>query len=74
MDFSEVLLKVIGNLVVLVLVVRLFFAWLRRGYAEMISEIVAAIVIFGFINFPDQTVTIFTWVWQHTIVEWFSGK
>lgn len=74
MDFSEVVFKTIGNLVLLVLVVRLFFAWLRKGYAEMISEIIAAIVIFGFIWFPDQTVEIFKWIWLHTLGVWFSGK
>jgi hypothetical protein len=74
MEFSDVVLKVIGNLVVLVLAIRLFLAWLRKGYAEMVTEILAAVVIFGFINFPDQAVAIFTWVWNHTMVPWFSGK
>jgi hypothetical protein len=74
MDFSEVIFKILGNLLVLVLGVRLFMAWLRRGYSEMVTEIVAAVVIFGFINFPDQTTAIFTWVWNHTVVPWFSGK
>lgn len=74
MEFSDLILKIIGNLFVVILVVRLVFAWLKRAYGEMISEIVVAIVIFGFVNFPDQSVQMLGWIWQHTIASWFSGK
>lgn len=74
MEFSDLILKILGNLVVLILVIRLFFAWLRRGYGELITEIIVAVIIFGFVNFPDTAVSILGWIWQHTIAEWFSGK
>ncbi|MCE0459520.1 hypothetical protein [Curtobacterium flaccumfaciens] len=74
MEFSDLILKILGNLVVLILVIRLVFAWLRRGYGEFVSEILVAVVIFGFVNFPDTAVSILSWIWQHTIASWFSGE
>jgi hypothetical protein len=72
--FQQLILSIIGNLVVLALVVRLFMAWMRKGYGEMISEIIAAVILFGFINFPDQSTQILGWLWKHTIAEWFADK
>jgi len=72
--FQQLILSIIGNLVVLALVVRLFMAWMRKGYGEMISEIIAAVILFGFINFPDQSVAILGWLWKHSIAEWFADK
>ncbi len=72
--FQQLILSIIGNLFVLILVIRLVTCWLRKGYGEMITEIVVAVVLFGFVNFPDQSVQILGWIWKHTIAEWFAEK
>ncbi|MBE3077397.1 TcpD family membrane protein [Clavibacter michiganensis] len=74
MTFQQLILSIIGNLFVLILVIRLVTCWLRKGYGEMITEIVVAVVLFGFVNFPDQSVQILGWIWKHTIAEWFAEK
>jgi len=73
-SFQQLVLTIVGNVFVAALVIRLFMAWMRKGYGEMITEIVVAVVLFGFINFPDQSVAILGWLWKHTIAEWFADK
>ncbi|PPF85241.1 hypothetical protein C5C03_15065 [Clavibacter michiganensis] len=74
MTFQQLFLQIVGNIFVLIIVARLITCWLRKAYGEMITEIIVAVILFGFINFPDQSVQILGWIWKHTIAEWFADK
>jgi len=72
MSFEELILKILGNIFLLVLAIRMFVAYLRKDFGEMVGEIVVAVVIVGFIYFTDQTVGILKGIWNATIGNWFG--
>ncbi|WIE70346.1 hypothetical protein [Curtobacterium sp. MCLR17_054] len=72
MSFEELILKILGNIFLLVLAIRMFVAYLRKDFGEMVGELVVAVVIVGFIYFTDQTVGILKGIWNATIGNWFG--
>jgi TctA family transporter len=72
MGFEELILKILGNLFLLILAIRMVVAYLKKDYGEMIAEICVAVVIVGFVYFTDQTVGILKGIWNATIGNWFG--
>lgn len=59
-DFSGIqstVIAVVGSLIIIVLVVRVAMAWMRRSWGEIVAEIAMVLVIGWFCWFPTSAVT-----------------
>lgn len=56
-DFSglqNTVVQVVASVIIIVLVVRLVGAYIRRGWGEMVAEVAFVLVIGWFVWFPDS--------------------
>lgn len=72
MSFEEMALKVIGNIFLVVFVVRGFGAYLKKEWGDLAAEIVFAIILVGLIYFTDGSIAILKWLWNATLGTWFG--
>lgn len=72
MSFEEMALKIIGNIFLVVLVVRAFGAYFKKEWGDLATEVVFAVVLVGFIYFTDQSLGILKWLWNATLGAWFN--
>lgn len=63
-DLKTWILVVLGNVFIAIAAVRFFGCWVKKDYGEMITMAVAAVLLVGFIWFPDPTITIFKGIWN----------
>lgn len=71
MDIGQLVIKIVGNLFIIVLVVRAFSAYAKKAWGELITEIVVAIVLICFIYLTDQTIAILKWI-AGGVIGWFN--
>jgi hypothetical protein len=70
-DLSGLILKIVGNLFLIVLVIRAFQHYLKKEWGELWGHIAVSVILIGFIYFTDQVMTILKSIW--TMVEgWFA--
>jgi hypothetical protein len=63
-DLKIWILVVLGNLFIAVAAIRFFGCWVKKDYGEMITLFVAAVLLVGFIWFPDSTIGVFKGIWS----------
>lgn len=74
MTFEELALKIIGNIFLVVLVVRAFGAYLKKEWGDLITELIFAVILAGFIYFTDQMINVLKFLWNLTIGAWFGAQ
>jgi len=52
------ILLILGNVFIVLLAVRAVGAWARKEWGELVALVVGAVVVAGFIYFPDQIVNL----------------
>jgi len=72
MEFQELALKVVGNVFTVVFIVRALGAYIKKDWGDMISQIVFAMVLVGFIYFTDQSIGILKFLWNITLGSWLK--
>ncbi|MBF6050153.1 hypothetical protein GO001_34125 [Streptomyces sp. NRRL B-1677] len=60
-------LVVAGNLFIAVLAARLVGCFMKKDWGEMITMFAAAVLVVGFVYFPDQTVELLKTIWQTVV-------
>lgn len=63
-DFKAMALIVIGNVFIVVLAVRAFGSWMKQQWGELIATVVGAILVAGFVYFPDQAIGLLQNLWK----------
>lgn len=68
MDFTgsgikEWVLAIVGNLFIVVLVVRMVSHYAKAEWGALMTSLAAAIVLVGFIYFPDDVISILKTAW-----------
>lgn len=74
MSFEQLALSVVGNIFLVVLVVRAFGAYLKKEWGDLITELVFAVVLAGFIYFTDSMLAVLKLLWNLTIGAWFGAQ
>ena len=74
MSFDELALKIVGNIFIVVLVVRAFGAYLKKEWGDLVTELVFAVILAGFIYFTDQSIGILKLLWNATLGAWFNAQ
>ena len=72
MDFKTLVLTIVGNIFIVVFVIRAFGAYMQKERGEMIQEVIYATVFVGFIYFTDQVIGILKVLWNLTFGTWFG--
>ncbi|GAB3611552.1 hypothetical protein GCM10027414_36780 [Humibacter ginsengiterrae] len=72
MSFEQLALSIIGNIFLVVLVIRAFGAYLKKEWGDLITELVFAVILAGFIYFTDQMLAVLKFLWNITIGAWFG--
>lgn len=57
-------LAIIGNLFIVILVVRAVSHYAKAEWGALMTSVAAAIVLVGFIYFPDQVISILKTAWD----------
>ena len=57
-DFKTWVLLVVGNILIVLIVVRLAGAFARKEWGEMIALLIASVVVGAFVWFPDGTIAV----------------
>lgn len=63
-DLRDWILLVAGNIFIIVLAARSVGHFAKREFGEMIGMCVAAVVVAGFVYFPDESIDFLTDIWQ----------
>lgn len=74
MEFQELALKIVGNIFTVVFLVRALGAYIKKDWGDMISQIVFAVVLVGFIYFTDQAIGVLKFLWNITAGSWFGAE
>lgn len=53
-----------GNIFIIIFVVRSIGAYAKKEWGELVTNILAAIILVGFIYFTDSSINTFKWIWQ----------
>lgn len=53
-SFGSQILSILGTLVMIVLVIRIFVAYGKKQYGEIITELIAVLLVGWFVWFPDS--------------------
>lgn len=61
---KSAILLVVGNAFIVVLAVRAFGHWAKREYGEFVGLIVSAVLVAGFVYFPDEAVNLLKNMWN----------
>ena len=72
MSSEQLALSIIGNIFLVVLVIRAFGAYLKKEWGDLITELVFAVILAGFIYFTDQMLAVLKFLWNITIGAWFG--
>jgi hypothetical protein len=62
-DLKDLVLLLAGNFFAMILTVRAVGHFARRDWGEFTAMIIAAIVVVGFVYFPDQSIGALKSVW-----------
>lgn len=60
---KNIVLALAGNVFIIIFVIRAVGAYAKREWGELVTNILAAILIAGFIYFNDSTINILKWIW-----------
>lgn len=72
MSFEELVLKILGNVFMVIAAVRAIGYYVKKEWGEMIGHIIFSVVLAGFIYFTDQMLGIFKFLWNVTLGAWFG--
>lgn len=61
---KNAILLILGNIFIVLLAVRAVGAWARKEWGELVALVVGAVLVAGFIYFPDQIVTLLKAIWS----------
>ena len=53
-SFSSLLFTLLGSIIMVVVAIRIFTAYTKKNWGELITELIAVIVVGWFIWFPDS--------------------
>lgn len=56
-SFTATIMTLLGSVVMLVLIVRLFTAWAKKNWGEVVVEVIGFLFIGWFVFFPDNAKT-----------------
>ena len=62
--FKTWALLLVGNVFLVVLAVRAVGSWMKKEWGEFVALIVGAVVVVGFVYFPDQTILLLQNIWK----------
>lgn len=74
MSFEELVLKILGNIFMVIAAVRAIGYYVKKEWGEMIGHVIFSVVLAGFIYFTDQTLGIFKFLWNVTFGAWFGSQ
>lgn len=66
-DLKTWVLVIVGNIFIAVLAVRLLGHYAKREWGDLVTNLIAAVVLVGIIYFPDQFVSVLKLLWQKFI-------
>lgn len=72
-DLKDWVLLLAGNIFVVILAVRSVGYFAKREWGEFTGMIIAAVLVAGFVYFPDQAISVLKQVWQTFLGEGEAG-
>ncbi|MFK0009906.1 hypothetical protein ACIQTZ_22915 [Paenarthrobacter sp. NPDC090520] len=66
LDFTlikDAILVAAGNIFIIIFIFRSLGAYAKKEYGELITNVLAAVVLVGFIYFTDSSINVFKWIW-----------
>lgn len=68
---GELILKIVGNIFLIILVIRALGHYSKKEWGELIGHLVVSVILVGFIYFTSQTLGILKGIWT-MVAAWFS--
>jgi hypothetical protein len=62
-SFKDAILVIAGNIFIVIFIFRTVGAYAKKEWGELITNLLAAILIVGFVYFTDSSINVLKWFW-----------